>query len=272
MAADNNIPIDDLTALAEKLSQENADLGGELKDILQHIAPQHTIIREIQLQPAHYQAGLSLLNFLGRVIELAEPNVKYVLTTEQKPPLVELRIAAQSDKQQAIQEIIEKYSLILQNKAPMSLLFDENESAIMELKQKLDLSALELSITHTVVNQQDIALPSDFEGIREQVEQLHQQIGQGLSGVSQLKRTIDFLLSQQNDQIAHLLTTLKEKLEQPINEDSRAEIHETLVTIQEKEPNAFYNLQHSLNMASDSKDAGNRLVSWLVQLNNIIPH
>lgn len=264
--------ISQLKEIIDRVEKGNQVIVSELTDIIESVANDTTISRTVELNEEEFQVGVSLISFIGRILQLTLPEANYKIIVEQHLPKVTLRIMTSEEDKVAVESVLERYCYILRGKSPMNSLAEDGESVIVELKQKLDMSVIELAMAQDSLSESSIALPTDFEKMQDNMKLLHEKIGGGLSRVAQLERVIEILLEQEQGLIHDALHTLKTKLSYPLKESDVDDIKNALSKVEENEPDSFNQLQQTLNVASTSGQAGDRLVSWLVQINNIMPH
>jgi hypothetical protein len=246
----------------------------EVELLLQNISyvaqsDQKHIVRGMQLTAEQIIPGLGLINYFSRLVEQKYPTMATRFTTELEANHVKLTIETTEQDALLVEELLEKYSLVLLGKLPLNQLVS-GEKQLMELKQTLDLSVLTLNINQNLLH--DI---EDFTGkapdLENLVKALHTTIGYGISSLKELQEVISELLSQEREIISESLQVLRERLYYNMSHSDEAAIKEALLTVKQHEPDAFEEIRQVINRASGSGAAGDTLYTWISTLSRVLP-
>ncbi|MGI4866129.1 MAG: hypothetical protein ACRYFZ_19550 [Janthinobacterium lividum] len=163
----------------------------------------HTIERTIEFAPEHYQAGVGLLSYFGQVLRQKDPGTKAKVRLEQEGNTVRLRIESPSGDIETIEEELEKYALVISNKAEPESLF-ENRAYVMQLEHKLDVTKLELKQAYNTIALTDGLHSQRINNLEQQVTFLKDQVAAQLL---QTNKVIE-LVGRQNDSHERMHTAL----------------------------------------------------------------
>ena len=249
----------------------NSEIAALLHSLL-NIAEsdQEHIVRGMELPAPYRMAGLSLLLFFTRLVELEHPNIKVKSITEQKDEWVKFILEVESKHRQTVENLLEHYSQALLRKKALNSVA-KGDRALMELKKALDVSALEISLTKGIEAEGLEEVSSHIESFGTEVEQLHQIVGRGLSNMSALQHVIISLLSEEREAINKALLTLRDRLHLKMSAEDVEEIKAALLMVREHAPDTFEELRQIINKTSVSGAAGDMLYSWLASLSSVMP-
>jgi DNA-binding winged helix-turn-helix (wHTH) protein len=108
--------------------------------------PSEPISRSIMLSLQYYQAGLSILTYVGTVLRQRHPDSPMKVQIEQNPPMVQLTVEAPDEMRATLERDLELYGLVVAEKmAPEELL--PHAMDVQALRDKLDLMQSELRMT-----------------------------------------------------------------------------------------------------------------------------
>jgi hypothetical protein len=163
--------------------------------------------RAIVFPPEYYQAGVTVLSHFGEILRQKYPNINAKVRIEQDDNIVRMHVELPNGEVDTIEEVLEKYLLVVRDKASPATIFD-NKLQIIALENKLDLIKAELKSTERVLK---FALEGKDEMkaahkkaitefqflVGEQAEQINNQSEQISDQSKQIKALIQ-LSSQQN--------------------------------------------------------------------------
>ncbi|MCH2038477.1 MAG: hypothetical protein MK137_07795, partial [Rickettsiales bacterium] len=132
--------ISQLKDIIDRVEKGHTVIVSEISDIIDSVSNESSILRTIEFGEEEFQVGVSLVSFVGRILQLTLPDAKYTVSVEQKLPNVTLKIDASEEDRLQVESVLERYCYILRGKSAMNTLFDDGDKVIIELKQKLDLS------------------------------------------------------------------------------------------------------------------------------------
>jgi hypothetical protein len=166
------------------------------------------IDRAIEFPPEFYQAGVTVLSNFGTVLRQKYPDIKAPVRIEQKGNTVRIHIELPNGEVKIIEEALEHYLQIVQDKEPASTLLD-NPLQVMMLENKLELVKAEL---RTTVNAYQLALRfNDDTAVRNEqaVANFQRIIGEQAGQLEQKDKQIerqDKQLEQQSSHISSLIS------------------------------------------------------------------
>lgn len=231
---------------------------------------QEHIIRGMELPSTYRIAGLQLLAFFSRLVELHYPAIKMKCITEQEGERVKFILEVDAEHRHKIESLLEHYSLVLLKEAPIDSVA-KNDKQLMELKKVLDLSALEISLSKGIEASHLEGVSDEMESFAEEVEHLHTLVGRGLGAMQELQNIMASLLSTEQESISKALKILRERLHVNMTEEDEQEVKAALLAVKEHAPDSFEEIRQLINKSSASGAAGDTLYSWVASLSTLMP-
>lgn len=277
----NTAKNDELLSLFRKVLEkrmiiiENRKYQEQIEEMLfeyQINKSKHQIYRCIEFPPEFYQAGISILNYFSRLVELKYPDIPIQIKIEQDGKKVAMTIVTPEGKKETIIKTLEEYSLVIQGKLlPEDILPEPYQ--VIELKHKLDMAKLELKHTCLLMNSQNDQFKNRIISLENQVEDLRVMLGKGLDNTDNLQQLISVMFSKgyQYDSIKYELNELQRIISGHVDVSHEMEVKKILISIKEKEPSLFVNLNDLLLKGAISGAAGNLLYSWIIAVSNALP-
>jgi hypothetical protein len=104
------------------------------------------ITRSISFKPEHAQAGIGILANFSKVIKQKYPDIPVTISIKQNGLKVDMVITTPTGDIETITEALDQYGLVVKGEmSPSDFLADPMQ--VLELKNKLEMSALELRLT-----------------------------------------------------------------------------------------------------------------------------
>ena len=232
------------------------------------------IQRSLVFKPEHKQAGISILNYFSEIIKQKYPHIKVKVKIEQEQSTVRMIVETPEGEIKKVEETLDQYGMVVQGKMlPEQLLSDPFE--IMALKQKLELSALELRHTKELLNTARNYDKNNKEKIfqlENQVKSLYNLVGECLRGTKSAHLLTKKLLDKynSNDIVKDSLELIGKKINIGIKPSDEKEIKQTLESIRKEDPKVLKELS-SLLKGSIAGVGGNLLYSWIITVTNVLP-
>lgn len=272
------LPIDDIrriektvAALEAKQPEAEEEVKLLLKGLLDSIESDTShIVRTVSLPLVYQQAGVGLLHYVSRILAFRCPDVPVKVAIIHDESFVKLRLEVPENKRSEIEAVVEDYSAVLKGAKPLNQLLSQTEH-LMELKQKLDLSALEIRITRDIIENPDPENMDNIETLEAEIRQFHQLIGRGLSQVQVVSAVITSLLEQERHKVQAALLVLQKKMDHVISESDEGVVKEALATILEHEPQFFNQIQDAISHSGTSGKIMDNLLSWASSLSTVMP-
>ena len=99
--------------------------------------------RSIEFPPEYHQAGISILNYFGRILGQKYPGISAKVTIEQEGLAVRMIVETPDGMRAQVEETLHQYGLVVTGQAdPSSLLTEPIQ--VLELRRKLGIAELEL--------------------------------------------------------------------------------------------------------------------------------
>lgn len=230
------------------------------------------IKRSIEFSPADKQAGMAILSYFTEVLRQKYPDVDTKVTIEQEERFVRMIIETPDGEKDRIEQTLEQYGLVVQGKMkPEELVSDP--IAVMNLKNKLELSALELRQTREILRLAETNSVGRIAALEKQVNMLHSIVGEGLKNSNTASRMLEKMLDEHlglSSAVRDSLDVLVRKIDRGIRESDEAEVKAALSTVKAQSPSLLSEIQ---NFARGSLHGagGNLLSSWIVAIGSMVP-
>jgi hypothetical protein len=218
------------------------------------------IIKSIEFPPEYFQAGISILNYFGTVLREKFPEKNAKMKIEQDNYKVTLVIETSEGDIDIIDAAFSDYGKVISGRMPPETFFTD-PLHIMALKNKLELTQLELRQTRDLLEYVRQDKEERIKHLEEEVDRFHNYMGtvlqhsaastQAIKEVSgEAVRSVSvnmnlFLkfLSEQNESIRSELSVISEKINIAMpSDDDIKEVKQSLLAIKEKEPQTFQNI------------------------------
>ena len=233
------------------------------------------IQRSLVFKPEHKQAGISILSYFSEIVKQKYPHINVKVKIEQEQSTVRMIVETpEGEIKKKVEETLDQYGMVVKGQmSPDQLLSDPFE--IMALKQKLELSALELRHTKELL---DTARTYNKEGkekifkLEDQVKYLHNLVGESLKGTKSAHLLIKKLLDKynSNDIIKDSLELIKNRIDVGIKASDEKEIKQTLESIKREDSKVLKELSDFVK-GSITGVGGNLLYSWIIAVSNTLP-
>ena len=247
------------------------DVKHLLKNLIDAMDSDHRhIVRSVVFPEVYCQAGMALLHYFGRIIKIKYPGVVFKLSVIQKGQMVKLVIEVPESYRMPIEETLEHYGQVLRGVQPLTLLVTESRD-LMEFKQKLDLSALELRVTKDLFENADVNQSQTIQKLEEDVRQLHILVGNGVCGLYHLNELLHLSLQRSHKETRESMLVLINKLSGTISEKDENEVKEALQVILRRDPKVFEEIHNIVTGKTISGKTGGFLSSWVASLAGLMP-
>lgn len=110
----------------------------------------NSIERAIEFPPQYYQAGVTALSNFGEVLRDKYPGINAKVRIEQEGNRVRMHIELPNGETETVEEVLEKYFLVVSKKAPAESIF-ENKLHAAKLEAKIDLLDAEVRSTERLL-------------------------------------------------------------------------------------------------------------------------
>ncbi|MDO7888176.1 hypothetical protein [Hymenobacter cheonanensis] len=127
----------------------NIESNIDIEDISEKIN-HNSIERAIEFPPQYYQAGVTALSNFGEVLRDKYPGINAKVRIEQEGNRVRMHIELPNGETDTVEEVLEKYFLVVSKKAPAESIFD-NKLHAAKLEAKIDLLDAEVRSTERLL-------------------------------------------------------------------------------------------------------------------------
>lgn len=229
------------------------------------------IKRTIEFKPEQTQAGLSILNYFSRIVRQKYPDVNVKVKIQQDIDFVHMEIQTPEGEIEKIKQTLDQYGLVVLGQiSPNELL--SNPMHIMELKNKLEMSAMELRMTKELLENTKSMQNERIESLEEKVSQLHALVGSGVTESSELHTIFKALIrvNSKGSEIEKAVSTLIKNISICAYKEDNKEANEAIKVIVDKEPGLFNHLQYVVK-GTICGAGGSVAGSWITAFINALP-
>jgi hypothetical protein len=152
------------------------------------------IRRTITFEPEYAQAGISILANFSRIIGQKYPGIPVEVTIEQSGSTVSMLVVTPTGEQERVLETMDDYGAMLRGEMRPDQ-FLTNPVHVMELNNKLQLTALELKMTQDMLEFARIQTADRIVSLENQVSMLQSLVGKSLSCASSPASVLEALSS-----------------------------------------------------------------------------
>jgi|WetSurSiteA1Bulk_404760.scaffolds.fasta_scaffold39167_1 hypothetical protein len=220
------IPWQSLTDTIYELKRENELLANKMLEIhsvtdsfdnieINEIFP-NTVIRSIEFNPEHYQAGLSILSYFHKFISNKYPNTDIKVRIEQQGLTVRMIIETPSGDKEKIEKTLESYGLILKGEiSAEDYLSDPIQ--ILELKQQLRVAYFQIENQKELLKFTDKHFNSRIESLEGEVNWLRGHVGKLLIHSETTSQAINLTMNDLIKYFGNLNDVIKIEVENLYN-------------------------------------------------------
>jgi hypothetical protein len=264
----NKSLLQQIKSIASEIESGREVESSRIEGILHSLSDSSHIIRCFpELPDAYVPATVALLS---GVYDLLTPKEREAveLSVVRSAEGLRLVIRAQGAAADAVDEHLEQFGAALRQDIPLNELVNDKE-ALMRLKQRLDLVALELSIAagDDGSAQDEAAIMQQIEAQGKEVERFFNAMGEGLRAVTQLRLLIIKRLKDTSDTKERQVFEHLVKLLDGQHKDLKASFQ----ALKKDAPDLFEQLKDLINRGSESGKAGDYLYGWIASIVNILP-
>lgn len=260
-----------LEALELRKGEPSESIQHLLKNLVDALESDHQhIVRGMVFPEGYDQPGIALLHYFGRIARQHYPDIALKVSVTQKNNFIKLVVTTPTSHRQTLEEMLEQYGQILQGALPLTTLAKQ-ERHLMEFKQKLDLSALELRITKDLLEDNEIDEHQTLQLLEEGIRSLHALVGAGVRGLYHLNELLHLSLKKDHKETHEAMQRLLAKLSGLVTEKDEETIKADLLTIMQKDPAVFDEIYAIISSHTVSGKTGGFLSSWMASLSNILP-
>jgi len=216
------------------------------------------ILRSIEFPPEHYEAGMTILGYFGKVVRQKYPGMKVKVKIEQEDLTVRMVIQTDEGDIEKIEKTLEEYGLVIKGEIPITEFISDPYQAL-EMKQQLRIAYMQLENQKELLSITNKLYGERIFNLEQQVNNLHSHIAMSLR-----------LLDKKENIMESAIKLIYRKLQNDINQEDFMEIKEALERIREKDKTLFSNIVQKINVlfiqGSISGVAGNLLYDFIKSL------
>ena len=204
------------------------------KKIFQHC----NINRNIEFPPEHLTAGISILQYFGKILQEKYPNEKVGVTIKQEGLRVTMNIETPDGKKEEIEEYLNRYGMVITNQIT-SQDFTSNPIQLIELKQELREAQNKILFQQELLSLKDDTYKNRIISLEDEVKFLRKEFSNALLTN---KENIEILLSS-------LLTKDKliKKLTKSIEKRDITETKQLLLELKKEDSKGYVSLKEHID-------------------------
>ncbi len=240
-------------------------------DIIEEEGGDLRIRRTIEFKPEQTQAGLSILSYFSKVVKQKYPKSEVKVKIAQDNDLVSMEIRTTEGEIEKVQHTLDQYGqVVLGRITPESFLSDPLH--VMELKNKLELSAMELRMTKELYENTKSLQHDRIKSLEDQVSQLHALVGSGVSQSSELHSLSRALIriSSKDSEIEKAVSVLIERISRGTYSEEDKLANNAISTIANRYPRLLEHIRDIIK-GTIGGAGGNIAGSWLMAFINALP-
>lgn len=225
-----------------------------------------TVFRTFEFPPEFRQAGVSILSYFARVLSKKYPKVKASVKIQQDGPKVRLIVEIEKGMTEAIEQALNTYGQIVIGSTPPTALFSDLLD-LRELKQKLELAAVELRGTRELLWLTKTNQETRVHLLEDQVRNFYQLLGTGLGISGRLESVLELLIENNiTDQaLQEAMELLRQKLTDGAFPVDQEKVEKAAVILAQRRPNVFKKLLDFCQSAA-AGTTGRLLADWLLRV------
>ena len=224
------------------ISQIPQELQDEYKDtwlVIDSGLDKESIIRSIEFQPQHKEAGMSILGYFGTVLRNKYKDMDVSVAIKQAGLRVTMIIEPPRGKSEAVERTLDDYGLVVTGEMrPEEFYTDQLQ--VMELKNQLRIAGVQLEYQKELLDFSKDQYGKRIESLEGEVSFLRGHVGDLLK--SKILKTQIFFnkMIQQHDDIKNELSILSRKLSnsRPSEKDIQ-EVKDILLEVRDRDPGLF---------------------------------
>ena len=204
------------------------------KKIFQHC----NINRNIEFPPEHLTAGISILQYFGKILQEKYPNENVGETIKQEGLRVTMNIETPDGKKEEIEEYLNRYGMVITNQiTPQE--FTSNPIQLIELKQELREAQNKILFQQELLSLKDDTYKNRIISLEDEVKFLRKEFSNALLTN---KENIEILLSS-------LLTKDKliKKLTKSIEKRDITETKQLLLELKKEDSKGYVSLKEHID-------------------------
>lgn len=221
---------------------------------------QNQIVKFIQFSPEHFTAGISILQYFGKLLQEKYPNEEVSVSIKQEGLKVTMSIETPDGKKEEIEKYLNKFGMVVTNQMTVKE-FALNPIQQLELETKLNAAEQEICFQKKLLALQDKTYDENLLSLKDEVKFLREELSSLRIG--------------NNENIQLLLSSLKLKdkmiknLTKSIENKNVEETKTLLLELKTKDKNSYKNLKEHI----DSFVVGSftNTPSWIEFIRGIIP-
>lgn len=221
------------------------------------------IQRTITFEPHQVQAGVGLLSYFSEILKQKISTFDSKVTIEQDGEKVRLLIKSKAGSVDMIETLLNDYGLVLNGQlAPEK--FMDNEVQLLSLRNKLDMSAIEVKHQKDILALTTSSYNLRIESLEDQLKHLKAVLSKSIISNKVAQSHVSSLIEKftNGSVVESRLIELAEKIDNGLSNSDKKEFESTLTAINKKNPKLAQEFIKSLKGPLEGV-AGNILYSWL---------
>lgn len=230
-----------------------------------------TILREIKFPPKYKQAGVGVLSYFSTVLAQRYPETEAAVTITQSGEVVTLKVESSRGDVEIIERTLSEYGRVVVGDLPVSDFLSDPIEA-MQLKNKLEITALELRLKEQSFLQQTGEHIRRIESLEKETSELRALIGLQLTTVHHLGSALGQLAEAErlSPAAARAMESISSLIGAEHNARVETELRQALETLRKEDVGLYERVKRSLSSVGHAV-ATNVSTQWIMTLINSLP-
>ncbi|MEV9499051.1 hypothetical protein [Aliarcobacter butzleri] len=212
----------------------------KINELNTELVLKNKINQSISFSQEHLSAGISILQYFGKLLQEKYPSEKVSVSIKQEGLKVTMNIEAPDGRKEEIEEYLNRYGMVITNQiTPQE--FTSNPIQVLELETKLRAAEMEIGFQKKLLALQDKTYDKNIISLKDEIKYLRDE----LSALRNLN----------NENIQILLNSLLNKdrminkLTKSINNRNDIETKQLLLELKEKDLKGYVSLKQHIDNA-----------------------
>jgi len=202
------------------------------------IITKNRIKNTITFSYEHLSAGISILQYFGKLLQEKYPDRKVSVSIKQEDLKVTMFIETPDGKKEEVEEYLNRYGMVVTNQITPEE-FTSNQIQVLELETKLEAAKMEIGFQKKLLALQDKTYDENLVSIKDEVEFLRAELSSiRTSNNQQLNSLLSSILSKDK---------LVQKLAKLIDKRDKEKTKQLLVELKENDSKEYKSLKEHVD-------------------------
>ncbi len=161
--------------LDSKILDVDSIISQMTNEIFKNMSISKNISKSINFSPEHFTAGISILQYFGKLLQEKYPNEKVSVSIKQEGLKVIMLIETPDGKKEEIEEYLNKFGMVVTNQMRVNE-FASNPIQQLELETKLKAAEMEIGFQKKLLALQDKTYDENLVSLKEEIKFLREEL------------------------------------------------------------------------------------------------